>query len=181
MLPQGPAGAHPDGAEQAGHDPALLRAAHEVNNRQRQVLFKKLQMALGDLRGKTIAVWGLAFKPNTDDMREAPSRELLEALWKTGAHVQAYDPAAMKEAERIYGKRDDLRLVASRDDAAAGADALVICTEWPEFRAVDFEWLGSQLCQPVVVDGRNLFDPREMKRAGFRYYAVGRGDSVLPV
>jgi len=167
-------------AEQIAYEPALLRAVDEVNRRQRRVLFEKLRQALGeDLRGKTIAVWGLAFKPNTSDMREAPSRTLLEALWEAGARVQAYDPAAMKEAEHLYGERADLRLVGSRDDAVAAADALVICTEWQEFRAVDLEWLGSQLCQQVVVDGRNLFDPQEMKRAGFRYYAVGRGDSLL--
>ena len=121
----------------------------------------------------------MAFKPNTDDMREAPSRVLLDALWEAGARVQAYDPAAMKEAERSYGEREGFRLAASRDDAVVAADALVICTEWQEFRAVDLEWLGSQLCQSVVVDGRNLFDPHEMKRAGFHYYAVGRGDSLL--
>lgn len=168
-------------AEQAGYEPALLRAVDGVNNQQRRVLFEKLRQALGnDLPGKTIAVWGLAFKPNTDDMREAPSRTLLEALWQAGARVQAYDPAAMKEAERIYGKREDFRLVGSRDAAVVGADALVICTEWNVFRAVDIGWLKEQLRQPVVVDGRNLFDPRDMKRAGFRYYAVGRGDSLLP-
>lgn len=165
-------------AEQAGYEPALLRAVDEVKRRQRHVLFEKLQNALaGELRGKKIAVWGLAFKPNTSDMREAPSRTLLAALWEAGALVQAYDPAAMSEAERIYGKREDFRLAASRDDAVDAADALVICTEWQEFRAVDLEWLAGRLNKPVVVDGRNLFDPHEMKLAGFRYYAVGRGDA----
>jgi len=165
-------------AEQVKHEPALFRAVEEVNNRQKRVLFEKLRKALGEnLSGKTIAVWGLAFKPNTSDMREAPSRMLLEALWKAGAHVQAYDPAAIKEAEYIYGKRDDFRLVNTREAAVTAADALVICTEWQEFRAVDLEWLRSQLSQSVVVDGRNLFDPHEMKQAGFRYYAVGRGEN----
>lgn len=111
-------------------------------------------------------------------MREAPSRALLEALWSAGARVQAFDPAAMKEAERIYGRREDLRLVRSRDDAVVGADALVICTEWKVFRTVDLGWLKAQLRQSVVVDGRNLFEPREVKQAGIRYYAVGRGEPI---
>lgn len=166
-------------AEKVAYEPIFLRAVDGVNNQQRHVLFEKLEKALGgNLQDKTIALWGLAFKPNTDDMREAPSRTLLDALWEAGARVQAYDPVAMKEAERIYGEREGLRLAGSRNEAVAAADALVICTEWQEFRAVDLEWLGSQLNQAVVVDGRNLFDPNEMKRAGFRYYAVGRGDPL---
>lgn len=164
-------------AEEAGYEAPVLRAVQAVNRRQKNVLFHKLSHALGaELRGKTIAVWGLAFKPNTDDMREAPSRTLLESLWGVGAHVQAFDPAAMKEAERIYGQREDLRLMRSREDAVAGADALVICTDWKMFRSVDFGWLKAQLRQPVLVDGRNLFDPHEAARAGIRYYAVGRGE-----
>ena len=138
-------------AEEVGYEAALLRAVKAVNLRQKGILFEKLNQALGgDLRGKTIAVWGLAFKPNTDDMREAPSRTLIEALWAAGAKVQAFDPAAMKEAERIYGQREALRLVGSREDAVVGADALVICTEWKVFRTVDFGWLKAQLRQPVV-------------------------------
>ncbi len=164
---------------QAGYEPELLAAVDRVNARQKNILFAKLRHALGELRGKTIAIWGLAFKPNTDDMREAPSRVLMEALWAAGARVQAYDPAAMKETQRLYGQRDDLRLAANREEAVAGADALAICTEWQQFRAVDFQWLASQLRQPVIVDGRNLYDPAEPKRAGLRYYAVGRGDSVF--
>jgi len=164
---------------QAGYEPELLAAVDRVNARQKNILFAKLRHALGELRGKTIAIWGLAFKPNTDDMREAPSRVLMEALWAAGARVQAYDPAAMKETQRLYGQRDDLRLAANREEAVAGADALAICTEWQQFRAVDFLWLASQLRQPVIVDGRNLYDPAELKRAGLRYYAVGRGDSVF--
>ncbi|MBN1856845.1 MAG: UDP-glucose/GDP-mannose dehydrogenase family protein [Dehalococcoidia bacterium] len=164
-------------ADKASCDTSILRAVETVNRRQKGVLFEKLNHAFGgELRGKTIAVWGLAFKANTDDMREAPSRTLLEALWSAGASVQAFDPAAMEEAERIYGRREDLRLVRNRDDAVVGADALVICTEWNVFRTVEFGWLRSQLRQPVVVDGRNLFEPREMRRAGIRYYAVGRGE-----
>ncbi|HBJ29070.1 UDP binding domain-containing protein, partial [Cobetia sp.] len=145
-------------------------------------LFDKLSRAFdGDLKGKTIAVWGLAFKPNTDDMRDAPSRTLMEALWAAGATVQAYDPEAMKECRRIYGERDDLVLVADRQQAVKGADALVVCTEWKEFRTLDGEWLKAQLGFPVVVDGRNLFEPAAMKAAGLMYYAVGRGDSMRRV
>ncbi|MEP4559008.1 UDP-glucose dehydrogenase family protein [Cobetia amphilecti] len=167
-------------ASQVGYDAELLTAVESVNKRQKVTLFDKLSRAFdGDLKGKTIAVWGLAFKPNTDDMRDAPSRTLMEALWAAGATVQAYDPEAMKECRRIYGERDELVLVADRQQAVKGADALVICTEWKEFRTLDGEWLKSQLGFPVVVDGRNLFEPAAMKSAGLMYYAVGRGDTLL--
>ena len=167
-------------ASQVGYDAELLTAVESVNKRQKVTLFDKLSRAFdGDLKGKTIAVWGLAFKPNTDDMRDAPSRTLMEALWAGGATVQAYDPEAMKECRRIYGERDELVLVADRQQAVKGADALVICTEWKEFRTLDGEWLKSQLGFPVVVDGRNLFEPAAMKAAGLMYYAVGRGDTLL--
>jgi len=169
-------------AAEVGYEAELLKAVEAVNNRQKNILFDKLDKAFdGDLRGKTIAVWGLAFKPNTDDMREAPSRVLMESLWAAGAKVQAYDQEAMHETARIYGKRDDLRLVGSRDEAVEGADALVICTEWKQFRAVDFQWLRAQLGNPVLVDGRNMFDPQQVKAAGLMYYAVGRADSLNPV
>ncbi len=167
-------------ASQIGYEAELLTAVESVNKRQKVTLFDKLSRAFdGDLKGKTIAVWGLAFKPNTDDMRDAPSRTLMEALWAAGATVQAYDPEAMKECRRIYGERDELVLVADRQQAVKGADALVICTEWKEFRTLDGEWLKSQLGFPVVVDGRNLFEPAAMKAAGLMYYAVGRGDTLL--
>ncbi|WP_024953210.1 UDP-glucose dehydrogenase family protein [Cobetia crustatorum] len=167
-------------ASQIGYDAELLTAVESVNKRQKVTLFDKLSRAFdGDLKGQTIAVWGLAFKPNTDDMRDAPSRTLMEALWAAGATVQAYDPEAMKECRRIYGERDDLVLVADRQQAVKGADALVVCTEWKEFRTLDGEWLKSQLGFPVVVDGRNLFEPAAMKAAGLMYYAVGRGDTLL--
>ncbi|MEO1873923.1 MAG: UDP-glucose/GDP-mannose dehydrogenase family protein [Cobetia sp.] len=169
-------------ASQVGYDAELLTAVESVNKRQKVTLFDKLSRAFdGDLKGKTIAVWGLAFKPNTDDMRDAPSRTLMEALWAAGATVQAYDPEAMKECRRIYGERDDLVLVADRQQAVKGADALVVCTEWKEFRTLDGEWLKAQLGFPVVVDGRNLFEPAAMKAAGLMYYAVGRGDSLRRV
>ncbi|WP_136246799.1 UDP-glucose dehydrogenase family protein [Halomonas borealis] len=157
----------------------LLGAVEAVNQRQKQTLFTKLSRAFdGDLNGKTIALWGLAFKPNTDDMRDAPSRTLMEALWAAGARVKAYDPEAMGECRRLYGEHDGLELVGDRTEAVDGADALVICTEWKSFRSVDFAWLKSKLSLPVVVDGRNLFDPEAVKAAGLLYYAVGRSDSL---
>lgn len=166
-------------ADSVGYDAQLLKAVEAVNYRQKETLFAKLERAFdGDLAGKTIAIWGLSFKPNTDDMRAAPSRVLMESLWAAGAKVVAYDPEAMNETHRIYGKRDDLTLVGTREIAAEGADALVICTEWKSFRAVDFSWLKAKLNFPVIVDGRNLYNPEEVKKAGLMYYAVGRGDSL---
>ncbi|MDX1694553.1 MAG: UDP-glucose/GDP-mannose dehydrogenase family protein [Ketobacteraceae bacterium] len=169
-------------ATEIGCNPKLLNAVEEVNEHQKSTLYRKLELAFdGDLKGRTIAVWGLSFKPNTDDMREAPSRVLMEALWQAGAKVKAYDPEAMEECHRIYGDTNNLELVKSREDAVSGADALAICTEWKIFRAVDFDWLKSQLKQPVIVDGRNLYSPEEAKAAGFLYFGVARGDSLKPV
>jgi len=166
-------------ASQVGYEAVLLNAVEEVNEAQKQTLFTKLEKALGTVAGKTIAVWGLSFKPETDDMRAAPSRVLIEAVLAAGGKVQGFDPQAMEEAARIFGERDDLRLVASREDAVSGADALVICTEWKNFRAVDFAWLKSQLNDAVVVDGRNLYDPEQVAAAGLQYWAIGRGNSIL--
>lgn len=166
-------------AREVDYEAELLGAVEAVNQRQKQTLFTKLANAFdGDLKGRTIAIWGLSFKPNTDDMRDAPSRTLMKALWEAGARVQAYDPEAMGETRRIYGERDDLMLAGDRIQAVKGADALVICTEWKEFRSLDFPWLKDQLSMPVVVDGRNLYDPASVRRAGLMYYAVGRGDSL---
>jgi len=163
-------------AQEVGYEPDLLLAVEAVNQRQKQVLYRKLAQAFdGQLEGKRIALWGLAFKPNTDDMRDAPSRALMEELWKSGAKVQAYDPEAMHECERIYAERTDLRLCRSREEAVEGADALVICTEWKTFRTVEPEWLKQSLNYPIVVDGRNLYDPLAMSSAGIIYYAIGRG------
>lgn len=163
-------------AQEVGYEPDLLLAVEAVNQRQKQVLYRKLEQAFdGQLDGKCIAIWGLAFKPNTDDMRDAPSRALMEALWESGAKVQAYDPEAMHECERIYGKRTDLHLCRSREEAVEGADALVICTEWKMFRTVEPDWLKQSLNYPIVVDGRNLYDPLAMSSAGIIYYAIGRG------
>ncbi|NGO90753.1 MAG: nucleotide sugar dehydrogenase [Halomonas sp.] len=161
-------------ARALGFEPQLLGAVEAVNQRQKQTLFDKLTAELGDVRGKTIALWGLAFKPNTDDMREAPSRTLMEALWAAGATVQAFDPEAMAECRRLYGERDDLMLAGDRIQAVKGADALVICTEWKAFRTVDFAWLASQLNDKLVVDGRNLYSPAALASAGLRYVGVGR-------
>ncbi|MEZ5511708.1 MAG: UDP-glucose/GDP-mannose dehydrogenase family protein [Gammaproteobacteria bacterium] len=166
-------------AKSIGYNAELLEAVDAVNERQKSILFQKLHKAFdGDLKGKTVAVWGLAFKPNTDDMREAPSRVLMEALWEAGAKVQAFDPEARNECARIYGERPDLKLTSTRNEAVAGADALVICTEWKAFRTVDFAWLKTQLRFPIIVDGRNLYRPEDAKEAGFLYYAVARGESI---
>ncbi|HEY5759189.1 MAG TPA: UDP-glucose/GDP-mannose dehydrogenase family protein [Steroidobacter sp.] len=157
----------------------LLNAVEAVNKRQKGVLFEKMRTVFnGDLTGKTIALWGLSFKPNTDDMREAPSRTLLESLWAAGAKVRAYDPVAHEEVHRIYGDRPDLALVKSANEALQGADALAIVTEWQEFRSPDFDLIASQLSKKAIFDGRNLYDPAFVKRFGLKYYAIGRGDSV---
>ncbi|WP_407315701.1 UDP-glucose dehydrogenase family protein [Pseudomonas sp. nanlin1] len=162
-------------AQEVGYQADLLIAVEAVNNRQKQVLFEKLHRAFdGQLNGKTVAVWGLAFKPNTDDMRDAPSRSLMEALWEAGAQIKAHDPEAMAECRRIYGDRPGLQLCASREEAVTGADALVICTEWKAYRALEPEWLKGVLNFPIVVDGRNVFNPSEMAAAGILYFTVGR-------
>lgn len=162
-------------AHDAGYKAELLSAVEAVNKRQKTVLFRKIQHHFSaDLTGKTFALWGLAFKPNTDDMRAAPSRELMEALWQAGARVQAYDPAAMNEAKRIYGERDDFALMNSAEDALQNADALVTVTEWNVFRSPDFQSIKSKLKQPVIFDGRNLYNPQQVRDCGFAYYAIGR-------
>jgi UDPglucose 6-dehydrogenase len=151
-----------------------------VNQTQKQRLFALIQRHFGgDLRGKTIALWGLAFKPNTDDMRAAPSRVLVEALWSAGARVRAYDPEAQREMLRIYGTRDDLALCAQPYETLQGADALVLVTEWKVFRSPDFERIRASLSTPVLFDGRNLYDPVAVEAAGLAYYGIGRGRSLL--
>jgi UDPglucose 6-dehydrogenase len=160
-------------------DAEVLKAVESVNNRQKQVLFQKIKSHFnGELAGKTIAVWGLAFKPNTDDMREAPSRELMEQLWAAGAKVRAYDPVAAHETGRIYGERADFALVEHAHDALDGADGLAIVTEWQEFRSPDFEHIKATLREPVIFDGRNLYDPGFVKQFGLTYYGIGRGASI---
>ena len=156
-------------------DAQILKAVEARNYDQKTTLFRKIQAHYnGDLSGKTFALWGLSFKPNTDDMREAPSRVLMEALWEAGAKVQAYDPEAMEETQRIYGHRDDLTLCGTKESTLKGADALVIVTEWQTFRAPDFDLIKQQLAEPLVFDGRNLYAPERMQKKGFKYYSVGR-------
>lgn len=161
------------------YKPALLEAVETVNFAQKRKLFNNLSTYFsGNLAGKTVAVWGLSFKPQTDDMREASSMVLMEALWQAGAKVQAYDPEAMDECQRIYGARADLSLVGTKESALIGADALVVCTEWSQFRAPDFDLIAKTLSHKVIVDGRNLYDPAQLNERGFAYYGIGRGDSV---
>jgi UDPglucose 6-dehydrogenase len=163
-------------AHEAGHEPQVLNAVESVNARQKEVLFRKMQRHFGSaLKGRTFALWGLAFKPNTDDMREAPARRLIELLLEAGARVQAYDPVAGAEAQHLYAGVEGFTLANSAYDAARGADALAIVTEWQEFRSPDFERLRELLTAPVIFDGRNLYDPAMVSRFGLTYYAIGRG------
>ncbi|MBN7120469.1 MULTISPECIES: UDP-glucose dehydrogenase family protein [Erwinia] len=166
-------------AEQIGYKPRLLQAVEDVNDSQKNKLPTFIKRHFGDnLQGKTFALWGLSFKPNTDDMREASSRVLMEALWQAGASVQAFDPEAMDEAQRVYGHRSDLKLMGTKEAALQGADGLVICTEWQNFRAPDFDVIKNALKEPVIFDGRNLYDPERISKRGFVYYAIGRGASI---
>ena len=164
-------------SQQLGCSAQLLQAVEAINGSQKTTLFAKLAAHFGGeakLNGKTIAVWGLAFKPNTDDMREAPSRTLMEALWQSGAIVQAYDPVAMEEAERIYGKHVSLTLCGDKYTTLQGADALVICTEWQQFRVPDFAEMSTRMRSKVIVDGRNLYQPHKLQKEGWTYFSVGR-------
>ena len=168
-------------AHEHGVQPRLLDAVEAVNDAQKGHLFELIERHYGGrdaLRGKTFAVWGLAFKPNTDDMREASSRRLLQQLWEAGARVRAFDPEAMDEARRIYGERDLLEFGDSATAALQGADALVVVTEWKQFRSPDFAGLVQVLADGVVFDGRNLYEPMEVEAAGLAYYGIGRGRSV---
>jgi len=162
-------------AGDCGFDVPLFDAVENINNRQKHLLFNRLaQYFADDLKQKTIAIWGLAFKPHTDEMGDAPSRPLLEALWKGKAVVRAYDPVAMKEAARIYGKRKDFVLCNTAIEALVGADALVIVTEWGEFHHPDFTLVKQMLKKPVIFDGRNLYDPQLLRKLGIDYYCIGR-------
>ncbi|KAF1722620.1 UDP-glucose dehydrogenase family protein [Pseudoxanthomonas wuyuanensis] len=170
-------------AHQYRYEARLLNAVEAVNDAQKGHLFELIQRHydLGEdegVRGKTFAVWGLAFKPNTDDMREASSRRLLAQLWEAGARVRAYDPEAGEEARRIFGERDDLIFCDSATTAVQGADALAVVTEWKQFRSPDFGQLKSALKDAVVFDGRNLYEPSEVEAAGIAYYGIGRGRSL---
>jgi UDPglucose 6-dehydrogenase len=162
-------------AQQHGRPLKILAAVEAVNEAQRLRLLEKITARLGeDLRGTVFAVWGLAFKANTDDMREAPSRAIIGGLIQRGARVVAYDPVAIAEAKRVFGSLGALTYAASPLDAAAGADALVVVTEWQEFRSPDFGELKRVLRQPLLFDGRNLFDPVQVRGAGLEYFGIGR-------
>jgi len=168
-------------AAQHGYEPLLLNAVEAVNDRQKGHLFELVVRHYGaaeSLRGKTFAVWGLAFKPDTDDMREAASRRLLQQLWEAGARVRAFDPEARAEAQRIFGEREDLVLCDTDLEALQGADALVVVTEWRQFRSPDLAMLAHALRDKVVFDGRNLYDPAEVESAGLAYWGIGRGRSI---
>ena len=167
-------------ANEIGYEAKILKAVESVNYKQKEKLFEHISSFYKDgVAGKTFAVWGLSFKPNTDDMREASSRVLMESLWEAGAKVQAYDPEAMEEAQRIYGTRDDCTLMGTKEAALRGADALVIVTEWKSFRVPDFDRLLSELKDKVIFDGRNLYDPKRIEALGLAYYGIGRGRSIL--
>lgn len=162
-------------AKRFGYEAQVLRAVESVNNAQKEKLLENIRRHYDDsLHGKVFAVWGLAFKANTGDMREAPSRVLLEGLWSQGARVRAYDPEAMDECRRIYGPRSDLALVASKEAALAGAHALVVITDWQSFKAPDFTFIKRELKDHVIFDGRNLYDTQVMHRYGIHYYSIGR-------
>ncbi len=167
-------------AEELQYRPQILQAVEAVNEQQKSYLYEKIHSYFqGDLDGKTVALWGLAFKPNTDDMREAPSRRLMEALWAAGARVRAFDPEATEETRRLYGDREDLTLCGDAFDALVGADALAICTEWQQFRSPDFYEMKRLLSEPVVFDGRNLYAPELMREKGFNYFSIGRNTLSL--
>jgi UDPglucose 6-dehydrogenase len=166
-------------ARQFGYTPRLLESVEAVNAAQKQRLFALIQQHFGGkLQGKAIAVWGLAFKPNTDDMREAPARVLLEQLWQAGASVRAYDPEAGHEARRLFGARADFSLCDDAFAALTGADALAIVTEWKTFWSPDFARVKAVLRTPVIFDGRNIYDPKLVEAAGIAYYGIGRGRSI---
>ncbi|TDB27868.1 UDP-glucose/GDP-mannose dehydrogenase family protein [Stenotrophomonas sp. ATCM1_4] len=170
-------------AAQHGHQAQLLNAVEAVNDGQKGHLFELIQRHYDrgedeGVRGKTFAVWGLAFKPNTDDMRAAPSRRLLAQLWEAGATVRVFDPEAMHEARRVFGERADLVFCETAYEALEGADALAVITEWKQFRSPDFARLRQTLGDAVVFDGRNIYDPQEIEAAGLAYYGIGRGRSL---
>lgn len=167
-------------AHEVRYQPKVLTAVEQANELQKGILVRKLHQLLeGKLAGRTIALWGLAFKPNTDDMREAPSRVILDALLAAGVQVRAYDPVAMVEARRLYADQVALTLCPDAYAAVEGADALLIVTEWQEFRSPDFDRLKELLRRPLILDGRNLYDPALLARLGIAYYAIGRGHPLI--
>ena len=162
-------------AKNVGIDLEVLNAVELANAKQKHVLMQKIIQRFGEnLNGKNFALWGLAFKPNTDDMREAPARVLIEDLLEKGANISVYDPVAMREARRVFGENSRILYALNPMDAAQNKEALVIVTEWKEFRSPDFEVLKTTLKNPVIFDGRNLYDPAFLRNAGFEYFAIGR-------
>jgi len=157
-----------------GVDMELVAAVEHVNDRQKRVLFAKIANFLGNVRGSTVALWGLSFKPNTDDMREASSRVLMEEAWAAGARIRAYDPKGIAETRRIYGERPDLVYCRSAYEALEGADVLAVVTEWQEFRSPDFDRIRDSLSRRAIFDGRNIYDPATVRRAGLDYFGIGR-------
>ncbi|ABY36051.1 MAG TPA: UDP-glucose/GDP-mannose dehydrogenase family protein [Chloroflexus aurantiacus] len=165
-------------AASAGCHPQLLQAVMDINSDARKRFVKKVETVLGDLEGRVIGVLGLSFKPNTDDMREAPSVDIINSLLKKGARVKAYDPVAMARAEELL---PTVTFTATAYDVAKDADALLLVTEWNEFKQLDWQRIKRYMRQPVVIDGRNLYDPREMRNLGFIYWGVGRGEAPVPI
>ena len=158
---------------------SILPAVHSTNEAQKRRLPALVKARLGDdLTGRTIGIWGLSFKPNTDDMREAPSGVLMEAIWAAGGRVKAFDPKAMPACQKLYGERQDIEFANSKEEAVNNADCLVICTEWKVFWSPDFEDIKRRLSAPIIIDGRNLFDPAYMEELGIDYYGIGRGKTL---
>ncbi len=167
-------------AKQYGYTAQILESVEAVNQRQKSKLFELVSRHFnGDLKDKTFAVWGLAFKPNTDDMREASSRTLLSLLWEAGAKAQVFDPEAMHETQRIFGERSDLVYADSPAKALENADALIVVTEWKTFWSPDFKKIKAALKTPAIFDGRNIYDPLEVEAAGLAYYGIGRGRTII--
>jgi len=167
-------------AREVGYNAELLEAVESVNGRQKELLFNKVNNYFdGDLAGRTFALWGLAFKPSTDDMREAPSRILIDALIEAGATIRAYDPEAMAETKRLYPNEENLVLCDEPNDVLKNADALLVVTEWKSFWSPDFDKIKRELKQPVIFDGRNLYDPALMEQLGIDYFGIGRGKRVV--
>ena len=162
-------------ADGIGYSADILKSVETVNDRQKEKLFEKINSHYnGELKGKVFALWGLSFKPGTDDMREAPSRVLMETLWRAGARVQAYDPEAMSECERIYGNNDALELMKDKESVLKNADALILVTEWKDFKTPDFGVIKKNLNEAVIFDGRNQYDMQQLSEEGFIYYSIGR-------
>ncbi len=162
-------------AHQHGYQSRILQAVEAVNHDQKSTMVRKIRGHFSnDIEGQVFAIWGLAFKPNTDDMREAPSRRVIEELLNEGASVRVYDPVAMDEVRRIYGERDGVFYALNQEDALKGSNALVVLTEWLVFRSPDFDMIKRELTHPVIFDGRNVYSPEFMEQSGFTYYSVGR-------